>query len=240
MSTTAPAVTKAPGQAPPSAQDLEPKRNQLAFWLLLPASALLVVVLGYPIVNMVILSLQEAKLRNITRGTQSWNNFANYTKILGDPYFWEVVVRTLAFTVVCVVGDDDPGNARRPAAEQARHQDAPVRAGGPAPGVGHPGGHRDPDLAVPVRHPVRRRELGARRARLRSVRGLLVAGRAAESAGPGGDHRRVGGDPLRGPDPVRRPVSGPQRDLRGGLAGRCVRSGPSSGSSRCRSWPRSS
>lgn len=104
MSTTAPAVTRAPGAAPPSAQDLEPKRNRLAFWLLLPASALLVVVLGYPIVNMVILSLQEAKLRNITRGTQSWNNFENYTKILGDPYFWEVVVRTLAFTVVCVVG----------------------------------------------------------------------------------------------------------------------------------------
>ena len=104
MSTTAPPVTKAPGQAPPSAQDLEPKRNRLAFWLLLPASVLLAVVLGYPIVNMVILSLQEAKLRNITRGTQSWNNFANYTKILGDPYFWEVVVRTLAFTVVCVVG----------------------------------------------------------------------------------------------------------------------------------------
>jgi len=55
-------------------------------------------------VNMVILSLQEAKLRNITRGTQSWNNFENYTKILGDPYFWEVVVRTLVFTAVCVVG----------------------------------------------------------------------------------------------------------------------------------------
>jgi N,N'-diacetylchitobiose transport system permease protein len=52
---------------------------------------------------MVQLSLQEAKLRNITRGTEEWNNFENYTEILGDPYFWEVVVRTVLFTIVCVV-----------------------------------------------------------------------------------------------------------------------------------------
>jgi N,N'-diacetylchitobiose transport system permease protein len=102
MSTTAPPAVQGT-DAVPGTPDLEPTRNRLAFWLLLPASVLLVVVLGYPIVNMVILSLQEAKLRNITRGTQSWNNFANYTKILGDSYFWEVVVRTLAFTVICVV-----------------------------------------------------------------------------------------------------------------------------------------
>ncbi|MDH4015847.1 MAG: hypothetical protein OEV20_00755, partial [Actinomycetota bacterium] len=58
----------------------EPKRNWLAFWFLLPASVILVAVLGYPIVKMVVLSLQEAKLRNITLGTESWNNFENYTK----------------------------------------------------------------------------------------------------------------------------------------------------------------
>ena len=103
MSTTAPAVTKAPGEVTTASSDAEPKRNRLAFWLLLPATLLLVAVQGYPIVNMVILSLQEAKLRNITRGTQHWNNFANYTKILTDPYFWTVVVRTLAFTAVCVI-----------------------------------------------------------------------------------------------------------------------------------------
>jgi N,N'-diacetylchitobiose transport system permease protein len=104
MTTTAPPAVTPEGTAKPGTQEFEPKRNRLAFWLLAPATALLVVVLGYPIVNMVILSLQEAKLRNIVRGTQSWNSFANYTKILTDPYFWEVVARTLAFTVVCVTG----------------------------------------------------------------------------------------------------------------------------------------
>ncbi len=81
----------------------EPKRNWLAFWFLLPATVILVAVLGYPIVKMVTLSLQEAKLRNITLGTESWNNFDNYTKLLGDPFFYTVVVRTIVFTAVCVL-----------------------------------------------------------------------------------------------------------------------------------------
>jgi N,N'-diacetylchitobiose transport system permease protein len=102
MSTTAPAVT---GQADRAAatQEREPRRNKLAFWLLAPATIILLLVMGYPIVRMVILSLQEAKLRNITRGTEAWNSFENYTAILGDPYFWTVVTRTLAFTAVCVL-----------------------------------------------------------------------------------------------------------------------------------------
>ena len=82
--------------------DIEPKRNRLAFWFLLPASAILLAVLAYPIVKMVVLSLQEAKLKNITRGTESWNNFENYTKLFSDPFFWTVVWRTIVFTAVCV------------------------------------------------------------------------------------------------------------------------------------------
>ncbi len=103
MSTTAPAVTGQSGQAVSVTEEREPRRNKLAFWLLAPATIILLLVMGYPIVRMVILSLQEAKLRNITRGTEQWNNFENYTDILGDPYFWTVVSRTLAFTVVCVL-----------------------------------------------------------------------------------------------------------------------------------------
>jgi N,N'-diacetylchitobiose transport system permease protein len=103
MSTTAPAVTGRGSGVRPPAQDQEPKRNRLALWLLAPASIILLLVMGYPIVRMVILSLQEAKLRNITRGTETWNNFENYADILGDPYFWTVVARTLIFTFVCVV-----------------------------------------------------------------------------------------------------------------------------------------
>jgi N,N'-diacetylchitobiose transport system permease protein len=101
MSTTAPPVTGRGGAKAPS-QDAEPRRTKLAYWLLAPATVILLLVMGYPIVRMVVLSLQEAKLRNITRGTEQWNNFENYADILGDPYFWTVVLRTLVFTVVCV------------------------------------------------------------------------------------------------------------------------------------------
>lgn len=103
MSATAPAVTTNSETPAIKASPNEPKRNRLAFWLLAPATLIMIGVLGYPIVKMVILSLQQAKLRDMVRGTEHWNNFANYTKILGDPYFWQVVARTMVFTLVCVV-----------------------------------------------------------------------------------------------------------------------------------------
>jgi N,N'-diacetylchitobiose transport system permease protein len=97
--TEAPDVIEKPTVGAP--QELEPRRNRLAFWFLLPATVILLAVLAYPIVKMVVLSLQEAKLKNITRGTESWNNFENYTKLLSDPFFWTVVMRTIIFTAVC-------------------------------------------------------------------------------------------------------------------------------------------
>jgi N,N'-diacetylchitobiose transport system permease protein len=101
MSTTA---VEPPGTHPPAGPDeTEPKKNLLALWLLLPASALLLMVLGWPIYKMIVLSLQQARLKDITRGTEAWNNFANYTKILSDGQFWDVVVRTLVFTAACVI-----------------------------------------------------------------------------------------------------------------------------------------
>ncbi len=100
MTTTAPVVSKEGAGSP---QGGEPKKNRLALYLLAPATAILVFVLGYPIIRTVVISLQEMKLKDFVQGTQKWNNFANYYKILSDSYFWEVVVRTLAFTLVCVI-----------------------------------------------------------------------------------------------------------------------------------------
>ncbi|MDO5736984.1 MAG: sugar ABC transporter permease [Propionibacteriaceae bacterium] len=77
--------------------------KSLPYLLLLPAALLLAVVLGYPIVRLVILSLNQAKLRDLVKGTEAWNNFANYTKILGDSEFWAVLGRTIIFAAICVV-----------------------------------------------------------------------------------------------------------------------------------------
>lgn len=86
--------------------EVEPHRKRqdaLPYVLLVPATAIILLVLGYPVFRMITLSLQEAKLRNITRGDTPWIGLGNYQAILTDPTFWQVVVRTLVFTVVCVV-----------------------------------------------------------------------------------------------------------------------------------------
>ncbi len=77
--------------------------RSLPYLLLLPAAVLLAVVLGYPIVRLVLLSLNKAKLRDLVKGTESWNNFANYSKILTDAAFWAVLGRTIVFAAACVV-----------------------------------------------------------------------------------------------------------------------------------------
>ncbi len=191
-------------------------------------SVILLLVLGYPIVRMVILSLQEAKLRNIAQGTESWNNFANYIEILSDRYFWHrgrpdagvhLGVRR------CHHGARHPGRA---AAQQVGQQDATVRAHRTAAGVGDAGGDRDADLAVAVRHPIRDRELGAGEPRVRAIRRVLLVGRAAVAADAGRHHRRLGSYSVRRADAVRRAQPDPERDVRGGRTGRCARRGPSS------------
>lgn len=87
-------------------EEVEPeskKRELLPYALLVPATVLILLVLGYPIFRMITLSLQEAKLRNVTKGDTPWNGVANYQAIFSDPVFWQVVFRTIAFTVVCVI-----------------------------------------------------------------------------------------------------------------------------------------
>lgn len=74
----------------------------LPYLLLLPATLIIALVLGYPIVRLVTLSLNDAKLKNLVKGTESWNGFANYTKVLSDQAFWASLGRTVVFTLACV------------------------------------------------------------------------------------------------------------------------------------------
>ena len=105
MSTVGTTVT--PDRAPTEPERPRPfaKRGRsLPYLMLVPATALLVVVLGYPILRMVTLSLQDAKLRNIVQEQTPWNGFANYSAILSDPVFWDVLTRTVVFAFACVAG----------------------------------------------------------------------------------------------------------------------------------------
>ena len=76
--------------------------GSVPYALLLPAAAVIAAVLGYPLYLLVSLSLQKYGLFELIRHEGRFIGADNYTKIVGDRQFWEVLARTVAFTVACV------------------------------------------------------------------------------------------------------------------------------------------
>ncbi|MFB7777725.1 carbohydrate ABC transporter permease [Streptomyces bauhiniae] len=109
--TTTPAKVPPRRQAPPPGPPPRPRRPASAKggaatpWLLLaPCLLILAGVMGYPLVRLVTLSFQKFGQ------SQLWGfkdpesvGFANFSKVLGDADFWQVVLRTVLFTAGAVV-----------------------------------------------------------------------------------------------------------------------------------------
>jgi N,N'-diacetylchitobiose transport system permease protein len=72
------------------------------YGLLAPALAVLGAVLAYPLYLLVKLSFQEYGLEQLIAKRGEWVGLANYTEIFRDSQFWEVLLRTVVFTVVNV------------------------------------------------------------------------------------------------------------------------------------------
>ncbi len=72
------------------------------YLLILPATAVIVAVLGYPLWKIVALSFQKYGLFELIRHSGTWVGTANYEHILHDREFWTVLLRTAVFTVVNV------------------------------------------------------------------------------------------------------------------------------------------
>jgi N,N'-diacetylchitobiose transport system permease protein len=70
--------------------------------LLTPAAAAIGAVLAYPLYLLVKMSFQKYGLFELIRHHGRWIGTANYASIFHDGEFWRVVVRTIAFTAVCV------------------------------------------------------------------------------------------------------------------------------------------
>ena len=70
--------------------------------LLTPAAAVIGVVLAYPLLLLVKMSFQKYGLFELIRHRGRWIGTANYASIFHDGEFWQVVLRTIAFTAVCV------------------------------------------------------------------------------------------------------------------------------------------
>ena len=82
------------------------RRRRLAplvpYALLAPALLVLAAILGFPMYRLVSLSFQQYGLKELFAGHGTWIGLRNYREIFGDPFFWTVVARTVAFAAVCV------------------------------------------------------------------------------------------------------------------------------------------
>src|SRR4051812_41768518 len=81
------------------------RRVELTPYLLAtPTLVVLGALLAYPLVRMVVLAFQKLTLRELFSGTDpAWVGFDNFAQVLSDPFFWTVVVRTVAVAAACVV-----------------------------------------------------------------------------------------------------------------------------------------
>lgn len=78
------------------------RREPLPYLLLVPSLVALGALFAYPVFLLFRMSFQQLGFGELVRRVTIWTGFDNYTEILGDAEFWQVVGRTVAFTAVCV------------------------------------------------------------------------------------------------------------------------------------------
>lgn len=93
---------RAPG---PTARRRRRRRDRATPYLLLtPAVLVLGLVLGYPLVRLIAISLQDYGLRALFTGSAPWTGLSNYSAIFSAGQFGTVLLRTLLFCVALVAG----------------------------------------------------------------------------------------------------------------------------------------
>ncbi|WP_405805500.1 carbohydrate ABC transporter permease [Streptomyces sp. NBC_01187] len=78
-------------------------KGGMPYLLLLPALALTVVFLGYPLVMNGMLSFQNLNMTQLIQRVTEWTGPSNYTDTLTSETFWRVTLRSVIFTAVNVV-----------------------------------------------------------------------------------------------------------------------------------------
>ncbi len=97
---TLPADVSAPAAGAPG-----PRRRRFdgaPLALLLPALIMLVVFIGWPLLQLIIMSFQKYGREQIFGAPPSFVGLDNYVRVLADPEFWTVLGRSVALCVVSV------------------------------------------------------------------------------------------------------------------------------------------
>ncbi|SEE20483.1 carbohydrate ABC transporter membrane protein 1, CUT1 family [Jiangella alba] len=74
-----------------------PRRSPLPYVLLLPALAVLVAALGYPLYRQAVMSFQEYGLAQQFGQPPEWVGLDNYITLVTDSYLWTVIFRSILF-----------------------------------------------------------------------------------------------------------------------------------------------
>lgn len=81
--------------------DLQMRQRRLAWFLILPAVLVVVLVIGYPLIQVIVYSFLKYKLDGVTPPT--FIGLSNYAFIFTDPAFWGAVQVTLLFSFFSVI-----------------------------------------------------------------------------------------------------------------------------------------
>ncbi|MFE6778106.1 carbohydrate ABC transporter permease [Streptomyces sp. NPDC057702] len=92
-----------PPHGGPDAKRKGIRGNLLPYVLLLPALAVTLVFLGWPMVKNGLLSLQNINRRQLILRLTEWTGIDNYEATLKSEEFWRVVGRSIVFTAVNVI-----------------------------------------------------------------------------------------------------------------------------------------
>ena len=94
----------APQPEPPAARRRRPRRGGFTpYALLVPASIVLAAIVGWPLIQLLVTSMQEFGRAQVFGAPPSWVWFENYVDVLTDATFYEVLGRSLVFAAACVV-----------------------------------------------------------------------------------------------------------------------------------------
>ena len=79
-----------------------PLRGSVPYGLLLPVIVVMVAILGYPLLKLVTLSLQQYGLAELIQKRGDWTGLDNFSSVLHDRVFWDTLLRTVVFTAANV------------------------------------------------------------------------------------------------------------------------------------------